>query len=127
MTGLRADHRAVPVYGFQPGCVRVMGEDQLAPVTQIVIGAEKQAGQRVGVDVALEPHSGPLLNIEYEAVPVIVGGHHGFVTGPAGQVEEVFPVKLVQPRQLTPDLVGVDTAAGDMCHLVRFAGQDRGP
>ena len=79
MAGVRPDHRTVSLDRLDVGRVRVVREDKLAACPGQVIGAEQQAGQRVGVDVALEPHLGPALDVEHDAVAVVAGGHDGFI------------------------------------------------
>ena len=75
--GMGADDRAVLLDRGDVRRVRVVRENELAAAG--VISAEENACQRVGVDVALEPHLGPALDVEHDAVAVVAGGHDGFV------------------------------------------------
>ena len=95
-------------------------EDKLATCPGQVIGTEQQAGQRVGINVALEPHLGSPLNVEYDAVPIIARarGHDRFGTGVLGELEEVTPVEPVQPGQVSPHVGSVHPAAEDVLHVL---------
>jgi hypothetical protein len=97
VAGGRPDHRAVPLCRIDVGGRRIVREDKLAACPRQVIGTEQQAGQRVGINVALEPHLGSALNVEHDAVPVIVSGHDRFGAGFLGELEEVLSVEPVQP------------------------------
>jgi hypothetical protein len=97
VAGLRPDHGAIPLYRVNVGGLRIVREDQLAARPGGVIGTEQQAGQRVGVNVALEPHLGSALNVEHDAVPVIAGCHDRFGAGVPGELKEALSVEPVQP------------------------------
>jgi hypothetical protein len=97
VAGVRPDHGAVPLYRIDVGGRRSVREDELAACPSQVIGTEQQAGQRVGINVALEPHLGSALNVEHDAVPVIASGHDRFSAGFLGELAEVLSVKPVQP------------------------------
>jgi hypothetical protein len=95
MAGVRPDYRAVPLYRIDVGGRSVVREDKLAACPGQVIGTEQQAGQRVGINVALEPHLGSALDVEHDAVSIIAGGHDAFGVGLLCQVEEMLPVEPV--------------------------------
>ena len=97
MAGVRPDYRAVPLYRIDVGGRSVVRKDKLAACPGQVIGTEQQAGQRVGINVALEPHLGSALNVEHDAVPAIVRGHDRFGACFLGERQEVLSVKPVQP------------------------------
>ena len=61
--------------------------------------------------MALEAHLGPALDVEHDAVAVVAGGRDGFGAGLLRQFEELLPVKPVQPRQVSPDIASVQSAA----------------
>jgi len=126
MAGVRPDHRAVPLYRIDVGGRRIVREDNLAACPGQLIGTEQQAGQRIGIDVALEPHLGSALNVKHDAVPVIASGTDRFGAGFLGELEEAPSVEPVQPRQASPHVRSVHPAAEDVLHVLRFAGQDRG-
>ena len=126
MPGVRTDHRAIPLYRIDVGGRRIVREDKLAACPGQVIGTEQQTGQRVGINMALEPHLGSALNVEHDAVPVIVSGYDRFGAGFLGELEKFFAVEPVQPGQVSPYVRGVYPAAEDVLHVLRFAGQDRG-
>jgi hypothetical protein len=125
VAGVRPDHGAVALYRSDVGGRRIVPEDNLAARPGQVIGTEQQAGQRVGINVALEPHLGSALNVEHDAVPIIAGGHDWFGVGVLGQLEEALSVEPVEPGQVSPHVGSVHSAAEDVLHVLRFAGQDR--
>ena len=125
MAGVRPDHRAVPLHRIDVGGRRIVREDKLAACLGQVIGTEQQAGQRVGINVAFEPHLGSALNVEHDAVPVIASGHDMFGAGFLGELEKFFAVEPVQPGQVSPHVRSVYPAAEDVLHVLRFAGQER--
>jgi hypothetical protein len=122
---VRPDGRAVPFDRADVRRGQVMREDQFAPGAGAVIGAEKQPGQRIGVDVAFEPHRRAALDIEDDAVPVVIGRHDGLGPYLLGQVEKQVPVVLVQPGQVSLEVTGMQPAARDMVHVRGLTGQDR--
>jgi hypothetical protein len=113
VAGLRPDDRAVPFHRADVGRGWIVREDELAARTCRVIGAEEQPCQGVGVDVTLEPHRGPALDVQHDAIPVIERGHDGLSGCFPGQFEEITAIGLVQPGQVLPDVGGVQSAAGD--------------
>ena len=72
MPCLRPDDRAVPLNRGDVRRMAVMRDHQFPACW--VIGAEEQTGQRVGVDMALKPHAGALLHVEYDAVAFVARG-----------------------------------------------------
>ena len=125
MGGAWPDHRAVPLYRIDVGGRLIVREDKLAACPGQVIGAEQQASQRVGINVALEPHLGSALNVEHDAVPVIASGPDRFGAGFLSELEEALSVEPVQPGQVSPHIGSVHPAAEDVLHVPRFAGQER--
>jgi hypothetical protein len=75
--------------------------------------------------MALEPHRRSVLNVQDDAVSVISGRPDAFGRYGLGQFQEVAAVRLVQPGQALPHLDSVNPAAGDVPHLLRFAGEER--
>src|ERR1700733_2692172 len=100
-----------------------MRDDKFAPAG--VVGAEKQPGERVGVDMALEPHLFPALDVEHETVAVVTGGADVLAGHVVGALEYLVPVRLVKPGQVVTHLVGVDAAAWNLLHVRALAGQQR--
>jgi hypothetical protein len=125
VAGVRPDHRAVPLYRIDVGGRRIVREVKLAACPGQVIATEQQAGPRVGINVALEPHLGSALNAEHDAVPVIASGPDRFGAGFLGELEEVLSVEPVQAGQVSPHARSVHPAAADVLHIPRFARQDR--
>ena len=68
----RPNDRAISLHCGDARRGRVVRENEVAAYP--VVRAEEQAGQRVGVHMALEPHRGSPLNVEDNAVAVVVGG-----------------------------------------------------
>src|SRR5580693_10812311 len=97
MADVRPDYRAVPLYRIDVGGRSVVREDELAACPGQIIGTEQQACQRVGINVALEPHLGSALNVEHDAVPVIASSHDRFGAGVPGELKEALSVEPVQP------------------------------
>jgi hypothetical protein len=122
--GMRADDRAVLLDRGDVRRVRVVCENELAAAG--VIRAEDHACQRIGVDVAFEAHRRTALNVEYDAVAVVLGRRDRLVARCGGHVEELFAVGTVEPGQLVVHLSGVYPAAGDPLDLYRLPRQDRG-
>jgi hypothetical protein len=110
MARVRPDYRATPLDRIDVGGVRVVREDQLAARPGQVIGTEQQACQRIGINMALEPHVGSVLDVEHDAVPVIMCRHYRFVPGLPRQVEELLPIEPVEPGQISPDIMSVHSA-----------------
>jgi hypothetical protein len=79
-----------------------------------VIGAEEQAGKRVGVDVTLEPHGWPALYVEYDTIAVVVSRHHALRASLAREFKKRAVVELVQPGEASTYLIGVDATAVDV-------------
>ena len=51
-----------------------MREYELAAGSRPVIGTEEQAGQGIGIDMALEPHHGAALDVQHDPVAVVGAG-----------------------------------------------------
>jgi hypothetical protein len=98
VAGVRPDHRAAPLYRIDVGGRRIVPEYKLAACPSQVIGTEQQACQRVGINMALEPHLRAALNVEHDAIPIIAGGHDLLGAGLPGEFEQVLSVEPVQPR-----------------------------
>jgi hypothetical protein len=90
-----------------------------------VIGKEEKARYRIGVDMTFESHLVPALNVQDHAISIIEGWLDGFRAGLDGQLEELAPVKLVQPGQMLLHLVRMHPATFDMRYILRFTRQDR--
>lgn len=120
---MRPDHRAVAFHRDRARRCRVMRDDQFT--AGLMVGAEQQPGQRIGVDMALEPHGWPALHVEHDAVPVVSCGDDRLGADLVGQLEKLALIGLVQPGQQQPHLVGVHPAARDMPHVFGFPGQHR--
>jgi hypothetical protein len=73
LTGARPDNRAGPFHRIDIGRTTVMRENKLTTRAFGVIGAEEQTGQRVGVDMTLEPHRYSALDIHNQAVTIVAG------------------------------------------------------
>ena len=54
------------------------------------------------------------LDVEHDAVTVVTGRHDALSGASAASSRMSLAVRLVQPRQAIPHLVGVDTATGDV-------------
>lgn len=122
--GMRADDRAVLLDRGDVRRVRVVRENELAAAG--VIRAEEDACQRVGVDVALEAHRRPALDVQHDAVAVVLGRRNRLGAGFAGHLEELFTIGPVEPGQPVAHLRGVYPAARDSLDLYRLPRQDRG-
>jgi hypothetical protein len=85
MACVRPDHHAVPFHRIDARCRWIIPEDEFPARTGQMIGAEEKARQRIGVDVALEPHRVPPLNVQDDAVPVITSRHDAFHVEMAGE------------------------------------------
>jgi len=77
VTGLRPDDRAGPFDRVRVRRGRIVREDEFTACPRVVIGAEEQPGQGVGIDVAFEAHRGSALDVQHDAVPVVEGGQDG--------------------------------------------------
>ena len=122
--GMRADDRAVLLDRGDVRRVRVVCEDELAAAG--VIRAEEHACQRIGVDVAFVAHRRTTLNVQDDAIAVVLGRRDRLVARRGGHVEEVLAIGPVEPGQPVPHLSGVYPAAGDPLDLYRLPRQDRG-
>ena len=98
---------------------RIVRDDQFAAGR--MIGAEEQASQRVGVNVALEAHAGAALDVQYYSVALVSRRADAFAADLGGEFEELVPVGLVQPGNMLADLMGVHTAPVDVPDLAAFA------
>jgi hypothetical protein len=122
--GMRADDRAVLLDRGDVRRVRVARENELAAAG--VIRAEEHACQRIGVDVAFEAHRRTALNVEHDAVALVLGRRDRLVARCGGHVEKVLAIGPVEPGQPVAHLSGVYPAAGDPLDLYRLPRQDRG-
>jgi hypothetical protein len=122
--GMRADDRAVLLDRGDVRRVRVVRENELAAAG--VIRAEEHACQRIGIDVAFEAHRRTALNVEHDAVAVVLSRRDWLVARCCGHVEELFAIGTGEPGQLVVHLSGVYSAAGDPLDLYRLPRQDRG-
>jgi hypothetical protein len=108
---VRPDDRAILVDRVDVSGCRVVREHELATPGRVV-GAEQQPGQRIGVDVTLEPHLGAALDVQHNAVPVVASRHNRLVADHhLGQVEEETSVEAVQPGEVVPEVASVESAA----------------
>jgi hypothetical protein len=117
------DDRAVPLHRRDSLGCGVIPHDQLA--AGLMACEEQQTGQRVGVNVALEPHPGAALHVEHYSVAFVVRGNHVLSAGQTGQREEFGAVRRVQPRQVIAHRVGVHPAPVDERHVWCLAGKGR--
>jgi hypothetical protein len=101
-----------------------MPDDKLAAFA--VICTEEHTTQRIGVDVALEPHLRPALHVEDHAVTVVCGCLDWLRARFSRHLQEFFAIGRVEPGQTLPHLIGVDTATGDGLDLGPFSRQNRG-
>lgn len=120
---MRADNRAVLLNRGDVRRVRAVRENEFT--ASGVIRAEEHACQRIGVDVALEAHRRTALNVQHDAVTVVLGRHDRPAAGFTGHLEDLFPVGPVQPWQALAHLGGVYPAARDPPDLGRLPRQDR--
>src|SRR5690349_17653669 len=95
VTCVRSYDRAVPVGRFNIGRIRVMGEDEFPPCARDVIRAEQETSQRIRVSMEFESHHRTALNIQYDAVPVVLRGHDWFSAYGPGELKKISPVSLV--------------------------------
>jgi hypothetical protein len=103
---------------------RVTRDHQFAPC--LVIAEEEKAGQGIRVDMTLESHGLPALNVEDNAVTIVDRSLDGLGPGLIREVEELVMIELVEPGELLPDLVGVYPATVDARDVLRLTGQRRG-
>ena len=121
---MRPDDRAVLLDRGDVLRVRVVRENELAAAG--VIRAEEHACQRIGVDVTFETHHRTALNVEHDAVAVVLGRRDRLVARCGGHIEKVLAIGPVEPGQPLAHLSGVYPAAGDPLDLYRLPRQDRG-
>ena len=112
VTGIGPDNRAVAVDSLYTGRRSIVRDYQFP--AHRVIGAEEQAGQRVGVDVTLEPHGRAVLYVEYDPIAVVASRHHALRASLAGQFKKRAVVELIQPGEASAHLIGVDATAMDV-------------
>jgi hypothetical protein len=74
--------------------------------------------------MALEPHDRPALDVEDDAIAIIAGCHDRLRACLTSQRQERATVRLMEPGQPLPHLVGMDAAAMDTQHLGCLAGRD---
>ena len=67
---VRPDDRTVSLNRGDTRRICIMPENEFAAAQ--MIGAEKQAGQRIRVDVTFESHCRPALDVKYDAVAIVV-------------------------------------------------------
>jgi hypothetical protein len=88
--GMRADDRTVLLDRGDVRRVLVVRENELA--SAVVICAEEHACQRVGVDVTFEAHRGSALNVQHDAVAVVLGRRDRLLARYGGHVEELLAI-----------------------------------
>lgn len=120
---VRPDDRAIPLHRGDVRRFRVVSEDQFARTR--VIRAEKHGGQRIRVDVTLEPHRRPALHVEDNAIAVVHGRGDRLRAGFARHLEELPAVGPVEPWQALAHLLGVYATTGDALNFWCLARQDR--
>lgn len=121
---MRADDRAVLLDRGDVRRVLVVRDDELAAAG--VIRAEEHAGQRIGIDVTFKAHRGAALNVQHDAVAVVLGRRDRLVARFGGHVAELLAIGPVEPGQAVAHFTGVYPAAGDPLDLYRLPRQDRG-
>ena len=92
---MRPDDRAVAVYRVDIGSRRVMREHELASGAGRLVGAEEKTSQRVRIDMAFKSHGGTALNVQYDAISVILGRRDSFSACFPGQFEKVAPIEFI--------------------------------
>ena len=92
-----------------------------------MIGAEEQASYRVRVDMSLKPHGSAPLDVEDDAIPIVIGWLDALVCRLRRQVAEGTPVKLAEPWQPRSHLISVDAAAEDRLDVQCLSCYPRGP
>jgi hypothetical protein len=78
MACVRPDHGAVTVYRGDANGVHVIRDDKFPSAARWMVCAEKKTGQRVRVDMALEPHRFTALDVKDYPIPVVIGGQDSF-------------------------------------------------
>lgn len=58
-----------------------------------------------------------MLHIQYNAITLILCRYHLVAVRALRQFEESGTVEPMQPREPVPDLIGMDTAPGDVLHI----------
>ena len=76
-----------------------MGKDQFAARATIMVGAEEQAGERVGINVALETHPRPPQHVQDGSVSLIMRRGDRAANGALGKFAEPGTVQP-QPRKV---------------------------
>jgi hypothetical protein len=122
--GMRADDRAVLLDRGDVRRVRVVRENELAAAG--VIRAEEHACQGISVDAAFEAHRRTALDVQHDAIALVLGRRNRLVARCGGHVEELFTIGPVEPGQPVAHLTGVYPAARDPLDLNRLPRQDRG-
>ena len=122
--GLGADHRAGPVDVSPASRLPAMGNDQFAARATIMVGAEEQAGERVGINVALETHPRPPQHVQDGSVSLVMRRGDRAANGALGKFAEPGTVQPAKPRKVAGQLAGVHPAPGDVPHVGRLAGDD---
>lgn len=121
---MRADDRAVLLDRGDVGRVLVVRENELAAGG--VICAEEHACQRIGIDVTLKAHRRPPLDVQHDAVAVVLGRRDRLIARLGGHAAELLAIGLVEPGQAVAHFSGVYPAAGYPLDLYRLPRQDRG-
>jgi hypothetical protein len=121
---MRSDNRTVPLHRCDIGRVRVVRDNEFT--ASGVICAEKDSCQRIRVDVAFESHRRAPLNVQHDAVAVVLGCRHWLRARLTGHLEELLAIGTVEPGQAVAHLSGMYPAAGDPLNLSRLPRQDRG-
>jgi hypothetical protein len=116
VASLGPDDGAGPLDRAGAGRGPVVREDELASLSEVMIGTEEQAGQRVGVDMTFEPHGRTALDVEDDAVPFVEGRHDRLGRRLPGQFQETAAVGLVQPGQASTEVGGIKPATGNRAH-----------
>jgi hypothetical protein len=114
VAGMRPYNRTVPVYRVDVSRGWVVCENEFAAGARRVIGAKEKAGQRIRIDMALEPHRGSTLNVQDDAISIIASRQNRFSTYCPDEFKKIFSIELVQPGQTSANLVCMNSAARDV-------------
>jgi hypothetical protein len=75
--------------------------------------------------MAFEPHRLSALDVQDDAIPVVVGGGDPFRTCLPSQLEEATSVELIEPGQIPAYPIRMNPATGNMRHILCLTRQDR--
>jgi hypothetical protein len=89
------DDCAIPFHRRDARCGRVVREDELTAFG--VIRAEQHSGERVGIDVTLEAHRRPELNVEDNAIAVVLSRSDRLRARLTHQIQKVSAIGPVEP------------------------------